>query len=143
MNNKTSGIYGRGWAFPPSFILPVGPGQGVSMVEDQQDINQSLQILFNTATGERLMRADYGCDLNSVMFENLCDDLLADIERKLTESILRYEPRVVLTSLRVTQNEDNPSQLDVVVTYRIRGSNTQAQLSALLDITDGQGVSFP
>jgi phage baseplate assembly protein W len=113
------------------------------MVEDQQDINQSLQILFNTATGERLMRPDYGCDLNSVMFENLCDDLLADIERKITESILRYEPRVVLTSLQVTQSEDNPSQLVVVVAYRIRGSNTNGQLNALLDITDGQGVSFP
>lgn len=143
MNNNTCGIYGRGWAFPPSFTIPLTPQQGVTMVEDQNDICQSLQILFNTATGERLMRPDYGCDLNGVMFENLCHDLLADIERKITESILRYETRVALNSLEVTQNTDNPSQLDVVVGYRIHGSNTTGQLRALLDITDGQGVSFP
>ncbi|MCP1489809.1 phage baseplate assembly protein W [Pseudomonas fluorescens] len=143
MNNKASGIYGRGWAFPPAFTIPLTPQQGVTMVEDQEDIQQSLQILFNTATGERLMRPDYGCDLNSVMFENLCDDLLASIERKITESILRYETRVALTSLQVTQNQDNPSQLDVLITYRVRGSNTTGQLNALLDLADGLGVSFP
>ncbi len=140
MNNKTSGIYGRGWAFPPTFT--VSPQPGVAMVEDQEDIRQSLQILFSTASGERIMRPDYGCDLNSIMFENLCEDLLADIERKMTERILRYETRVVLNSLHVTQNQGNPSQLDVSVTYRVRGSDMTGTLSALLDITDGQGVSF-
>jgi len=143
MNNKASGIYGRGWAFPPTFTIPITSQQGVIMVEDQEDIQQSLQILFNTATGERLMRPDYGCDLNSVMFENLCDDLLASIERKIAESILRYEPRVAVTSLQVTQNQDNPSQLNVLITYRVRGSNTTGQLNALLDLADGLGVSFP
>lgn len=143
MNNKTCGIYGRGWAFPPTFSVPVSPLQGVTMVEDQEDVRQSLQILFNTMPGERVMRPEYGCDLNSIMFENLCDDLLADIGRRITESIIRYETRVVLTSVHVTQDKDNPSQLDVNVAYRIRGSGMSGQLNAQLDTADGQGVSFP
>ncbi|AMS13810.1 hypothetical protein A3218_05685 [Pseudomonas chlororaphis] len=141
MNNKASGIYGRGWAFPPNFTIPLTSQQGVSMVEDQEDIRQSLQILFNTTTGERLMLPDYGCDLNSVMFENICDDLLASIERNITDSILRYETRVAILSLQVTQNQDTPSQLDVNVAYRVRGSNMTGQLNALLNIADGQGMS--
>lgn len=140
MNNKTNGIYGRGWAFPPTFT--VYPEGGVAMVEDQEDIRQSLQILFSTAPGERVMRPDYGCDLNSIMFENLGEDLLADIERKITESILRYETRVVLNSLQVTQSPGTPSQLIVSVSYRVRGSDMTGKLDALLDIGDGQGVGF-
>ncbi|MDI2146128.1 GPW/gp25 family protein [Pseudomonas sp. ITA] len=142
MNNKASGMYGRGWAFPPTFIIPLTPQQGVVMVEDQEDIRQSLQILFNTATNERLMLPDFGCDLNSVMFENISDELFASIERSITESILRYETRVTVLALQVTQNQDNPTQLDVNVDYRIRGSNTTGQFNAALNIADGQGVSI-
>ena len=44
---------GRGWSFPPEF----GPGGAeVAMVAGEEDIAQSLSILFGTALGERVMR---------------------------------------------------------------------------------------
>ena len=67
---------GRGWSFPPEF----GPGGAeVAMVAGEEDIAQSLSILFGTALGERVMRETYGCDLSRYMFEEVDQSLLTSI----------------------------------------------------------------
>ncbi len=138
MNQQRSGMYGRGWAFPPSFTKE----QGVAMVADQEDIRQSLRIMFSTQPGERIMRPEFGCDLQSAVFENIREELLADISAKINDSILRDEPRVTVEALQLTQDPQQPSQLNLQLIYRIRGSDSAGQLTGKLDIGDGQRSQF-
>lgn len=49
---------GRGWSFPP-----VLTEQGMRMSAYEQDIEESLRVLFSTSPGERVCRYDYGCPL--------------------------------------------------------------------------------
>jgi len=138
MNPKITGIYGRGWAFPPDFDAM----QGAQMVEDIDDIRQSMQILFSTQLGERIMRPNYGCDLHSAVFENISDDLIAGITANITDSILRYEQRVQLESVTVDQDRQTLNLLRVQVAYRIRGTDAVLRLVGQLDIGDGRGGIF-
>ncbi len=135
---ETKDIYGRGWAFPPSFNVK----DGVAMVKDYEDIQQSLQILFSTQPAERIMRPHYGCDLQSFVFENISQTLLADITTQITDSILRYEQRVEVEHVVVQPDLEEPTHLHVQVNYRIRGADTVQQLEGRLNIGDGRGGVF-
>ena len=56
LNNEA--FLGRGWSFPPQ----VTDG-GVRMSAYEQDIEESLRVLFSTSPGERVNRYDYGWPL--------------------------------------------------------------------------------
>lgn len=135
MTTYTTGRLGRGWAFPPSFSITKGP----EMADELDDIRQSLQILFNTLPGERIMRADYGCDLNAYLFENISEDLLADIRRAISDSVLRYEPRVEVLSVVTEQSEQEPTRLRVSLNYRVRGTEDVSQFTGVLDMLNADG----
>ncbi|UZM16231.1 GPW/gp25 family protein [Pseudomonas kielensis] len=141
MTNTTTGRLGRGWAFPPVFAIS-GDYSGPTLVEDQDDIRQSLQILFSTLPGERIMRATYGCDLHAYLFENISEDLLADIRRSIRDSVLRYEPRVELLNTTAQQNAQHPTRLDITLNYRVRGTDDMGQISGDLDIASAKGGRF-
>ncbi|AHG18626.1 phage baseplate protein [Chania multitudinisentens RB-25] len=133
-NQILTQLYGRGWAFPPLFSLD----KGVEMAEGAEDVRQSLQILFRTEQGERLMREDYGCGLNDVMFENIRNELIAEIESRIQDSVLRYEPRADMTDIQVSQAPNQNNTLQVRVAYRLRGSEINQQIQGTLALSEGQ-----
>jgi phage baseplate assembly protein W len=134
-NEILTKIFGRGWAFPPSFTL----ADGVVMAEGAEDVDQSLRILFSTEPGERIMRENYGCALYDVMFENINSNLTAQIEMRIVDSMLRYEPRANLTTIRVYQSSTMASQLQVEVSYCLRGSAIEQKMSGRLDVGEALG----
>ncbi len=130
-------IFGRGWAFPPAF-----DDEGVIMVQDLKDIRESLQILFSTQPGERLMRPDYGCDLQSSIFENISEALIAKLATQIEDSILRDETRIELTSVEIKRDVKERNYLQIQVRYRLRGSETPYQLSGQLNMLGGGSMVF-
>ncbi|TDB54373.1 GPW/gp25 family protein [Photorhabdus luminescens] len=133
-NQILADIYGRGWKFPPQFSLKTG----IAMAEGAENVSQSIKILFLTEPGERIMREDYGCGLNDYMFENISDELLSEIQTRIEERILRYEPRAEITDIQVTQKTDSPNTLHIQVTYALRGSEITQQLEGILEVNEGQ-----
>ncbi|MDR5816427.1 MULTISPECIES: GPW/gp25 family protein [unclassified Caballeronia] len=131
-------IYGRGWAFPPAFSLE----EGVVMSEGVEDVRQSLRILFATEPGERIMREEYGCALYDVMFRNIDSELTSEIERRVADAVLSYEPRANLTDILVVQAESNRSAVEVGVTYRLRGSEIDETMSGTLDLNQAMRGDF-
>ncbi|HEH9402157.1 TPA: GPW/gp25 family protein [Aeromonas sobria] len=135
MNNKLVDVYGRGWAFPLIFT-----DDGVAMAQGEEDVRQSIKILFSTQPGERIMRNDYGCDLNQYMFNNITNQLLSDIERQIYQSVLRYEPRANITNIEFDNSSMNYGILNVVINYCLRGNDQKRQFSTQLDIVNGSGA---
>ncbi|PHM45303.1 phage baseplate protein [Xenorhabdus mauleonii] len=133
-NRILTQLYGRGWAFPPVFTLE----KGVEMAEGAEDVRQSLHILFRTEPGERFMRENYGCGLNDFMFENIRNELFAEMESHIHDSVLRYESRADITDIQVRQSPNNKSALQVQVMYRLRGSDIHQQIQGTLALNEGQ-----
>jgi phage baseplate assembly protein W len=125
MENSKNTFLGKGWAFPPTFNKATGT---VEMVIDEEDIRQSLHILLSTSLGERVMQPDYGCNLNDYVFEGLNSTTIGYIKERVANSILYYEPRIVVERIDVT-NAGSVDNLEgrflIDLTYSIPGTNSR------------------
>ena len=113
---------GTGWSFPPAFTEG---GREVETVSGPDDIRQSLQILLSTQLGERLMQEDYGCDLSSVLFEEIDQGLINSLTDLITDAILYHEPRIAMDRLDVSESESEQGLLLISVDYTIRSTNSR------------------
>jgi phage baseplate assembly protein W len=114
---------GRGWTFPPSFKN----GEAV-MVEDEADIQQSLQILFQTIPGERFLEPKFGLDMQALMFEPLSTTLRTLVTDQITTAILIYEPRIKVLNLSIDTPDPNQGSLRVLLEYQTRATNSRFNL---------------
>lgn len=112
---------GRGWSFPPRF----DSRQRVVMVEHEQDIEESLRILFRTRVGERVMQHAYGTRLHQMVFQAVSTQTLTEMTDMLKQAVMYFEPRIVLEQLDVRAAGDDLARLDVVLRYQIRSTNTR------------------
>jgi len=127
---------GRGWSFPPEF----GPnGAEVAMVAGEEDIAQSLAILFGTALGERVMRETYGCDLSRYMFEEVDQSLLTSISGAVTDAILYHEPRIRLDGVEVSESDQTEGLILIAVRYAVRANNTRFNMVYPFYLTEAAG----
>lgn len=88
------------------------------------------------------MREDYGCGLNDFMFENIRNELIAEIETRIQDSVLRYEPRADMTDIQVSQAPNRSNTLQVRVVYRLRGSEINQQIQGALALGEGNSAEI-
>lgn len=120
--SQGASFLGTGWSFPPRFAAQ---GAYVETVSDAQDIHQSLQILFSTGLGERIMREDFGCDLNSVLFEEIDQGLINRLTSLISDAILYHESRINLDRLEISESESEHGLLLIELDYTVRDTNTR------------------
>ncbi len=113
---------GTGWSFPPTFTEG---GADVATVSDAEDIHQSLQILFATSLGERVMQDDYGCDLGRFLFEEIDRSLINSLTGLVSDAILFHEPRIALNNLQISDGEAVAGLLFIQIDYTIRTTNSR------------------
>ncbi len=110
--NKEKSFLGTGWAFPPVFNKTMGE---VTMVSDEIDIKESLQIYLNTSRGERLMRLGYGSVISESIFDSGRSDNLAYLAEVLKNDIRTYEPRIIVIDVKI----DNQNIRDGIVVFKV------------------------
>lgn len=116
---KTPSFLGTGWAFPPRF----GRDGRTQMVDDDQDIRESLGILLSTRPGERIMRPLYGCNLHALVFEQISENVATEIRQTVRSAIERCEPRVSVELVVVLPGPDEHGVLPIEIVYRVRATN--------------------
>jgi phage baseplate assembly protein W len=114
---------GRGFAFPPTFAA----GQ-VRMAEDERDIHESLQILFGTLPGERVLQPRFGLDLSPLLFEPLTTTLRTLLEDRITTTLLVHEPRIKVLALVVDDSLAVEGLLQIRLEYSVRSTNSRFNL---------------
>ena len=119
-NNFT--YVGTGWSFPPVFDKVLG---GVEMVTGYTDINQSLWILLNTALGERVMLAGYGCDLRQWLFQPMNSNNIALINDVVQDGINLYEARIAVNAIDVLTDQLTDGILKITIDYTLRTTNSR------------------
>ncbi|MFE7132061.1 GPW/gp25 family protein [Streptomyces sp. NPDC057638] len=115
---------GTGWRFP---ILPDEAGR-LGYAVGEESIEHCLRALLLTGVGERVMRPDLGTRARDAVFAPGSVQALRDLERSLAEAIRDHEPRVALDEVRAEADPADQTRITVSVVYRIRRSNTKANL---------------
>ena len=78
-----------------------GNGRDMKVAFDLNAIRNSINNLFNTLPGERLLLPDYGCDLRQYIFEPISESNARFIGRTITQALKQWEPRVTLVSMNI------------------------------------------
>jgi uncharacterized protein len=115
---------GVGWRFP---ILPDQSG-GLAYARGEQSIRDCLLVLLQTAVGERVMRPDLGTRAPQLVFAPGSVQNLALLEGSIRDAIRDFEPRVDVLEVRAEADPADETRVTVSVTYRVRRSNTKANL---------------
>ena len=120
--NEKLSFLGTGWSFPPAFDKKM---QGVEMVSDREDIEQSMEILLGTRPGERVMQPDYGCNLDRLVFEPLDASLKSYMTDVIKTAILYHEPRINVDNLEIEESMPEEGQVRIHVEYTVRTTNSR------------------
>ncbi|TVQ11341.1 MAG: hypothetical protein EA361_12775 [Bacteroidetes bacterium] len=128
---------GRGWDFPPQFDKA---SKGVSMLEDEKDIESSLEILLSTRPGERIMQPGYGCNLDSMVFESIDLTMRTYLKDLVESAILYYEPRIDLESLEIDTSREWEGVILIKIGYTVRTTNSRFNFVYPFYKTEGKDI---
>ncbi|WP_235839931.1 GPW/gp25 family protein [Derxia lacustris] len=128
---------GTGWSFPPRFD-PVT--RDAATVSAEADIRESLFILLSTTPGERLMRPTYGCDLRSMVFEQIDTNAETRIRNLVEQAVLFFEPRITLDAVTLDTAELADGLLKISLDYTVRSTNSRYNLVFPLYMQEGNAV---
>ena len=113
---------GTGWGFPPAFSNKT---QRVGMLSDEEDIRSSLEILLSTRQGERVLRPDYGCNLDELVFEPLTTTFKTYIKDLISTAILYYEPRISVDKIELDDTGEMEGRILISIDYTVRSTNSR------------------
>jgi phage baseplate assembly protein W len=134
--NSNNAFLGRGWGFPVSFAKGANT---VELLEAESDINSDLMVLLLTTLGERVMRPDYGCNLDALVFEPLSTTFATFITEQVRTAILLNEPRINLDDVEFDP-EYLEGRITITVHYTIIATNTRANLVFPYYINEGTDI---
>lgn len=95
------------------------------MVSGVEDIRQSLQIILSTQLGERVMQDEFGCALDSVLFEEMDQGFINSVTSVVSHAILYHEPRITLDELDVSESEAQQGLLLISLNYTVKETNSR------------------
>ena len=95
-------------------------------IKNENAIARSLRNIVFTLPGEKFFNQSFGSRITESLFENIDDITATVIVDEIRESIIRYEPRVELDSVRAYPDYENNS-FDVIIVYSVIGSQVPRQ----------------
>lgn len=120
----TRKVLGVGWKFP----FKINERGGLALSQYDRKIQESIRIIIGTAKGERVMRPDFGCDIQEFAFSVIDTSTLTMIKSAVKDALIFWEPRIEVLSVEVSAERINEGILAIDTTYRIRATNTEYNL---------------
>lgn len=136
--NSSKAFLGRGWAFPVTFSKG---GNEVTMLEAEEDIKNSLEVLMATALGERVMVPEYGCNLDKQIFQSIDTTFSTYITEQIRTAITLHEPRVELDSIDYTDDALN-GRIDITINFTVVSTNTRYNIVFPFFLEEGTDVTI-
>lgn len=124
MTNENS-FLGRGWSFPPAFDKFE---KEVQMLEAEDDIQSSIQIILSTELGERVLLPGFGWKRDRWLFESLGTTTASAMQKEIETALLIYEPRINLNNVKLAPDPAELGKVNILIDYIVRSTNTRYNL---------------
>lgn len=86
--------------------------------QTRDQIKANLINYLLTNRGERVFRPNFGGDLRNLLFENIVDDTLDDLQSRIQNDISRFFPQVDIKSIEFDRLYDE-NAINFILTYEI------------------------
>lgn len=130
----------------PAFVLPgldadlgppglrLTPRGRLATVSDAASIRQALLLLLSTRPGERVNRPDYGCHLFRLAFEPGDETTAGLAMHYVTRAVELWEKRVEIVAVDAGAAPDDPTLMEVRMSYRIKLTQHEDELAVAVPI---------
>ena len=115
---------GQGLAFP----LQVNPRGEIALARGERDIEQSIRIILGTVPGERVMRPEFGCRAHELLFEPRNAATAGMMVEYVEQALRRWEPRIQVQKVRVTNAPRQDGALLVEISYQIKPTHDERSI---------------
>jgi len=122
------GFLGVGWQFPVAVSTGADGIARIGVAAYERSIAESIRILLGTARGERLMRPDFGCDLNRLAFAPNNNSTAGLAIYYVREALVKWEPRIELQAVDAEPDPGADDTLLIRIDYRVVATNTVSNL---------------
>lgn len=100
---------------------------------DVEAINNSIKNILFTAIGSVPGRPEFGSNLNELVFLPMDASTISMVKRVITESLRKWETRIVIDSVVITKNPEYNRVL-ADITYHFKDSAFNVISSTQLDL---------
>lgn len=127
---------GTGWSFPPTFNKGT---KTIEMSEGTDDIKQSLEILFSTKIGERIMNPKFGCNLFALNFTVFDLSARRYLENLVQSAVHFFETRIKIENIDF-EVIDVEGKVLVNIEYIVKTTNSRANIVYPFYLTEGTNI---
>lgn len=120
-------VLGLGWAFPVGQRRE-GDSPAFAASADEQSVREAIQIILSTRKGERVMRPDFGCNLDQLLFAPNDGATQAAAEFEVREALLVWEPRIDVLDVKASAAGARGEVLAIEIGYRVRSTDNRYNL---------------
>lgn len=118
-------------------LLPVPDAAGQLQYPDLAgSVRDQLRVILSTRPEEQLMRAEFGAGLTDFLGQPDTVTTRRRIYDRVTESIARWETRVLVDRVDVTDLEGRRGQVRVEIAYRLRRTGEARTFGVNLELLD-------
>lgn len=104
----------------------------LATLKDEGAIVNSINNIFNTTPGQKILSPEFGINLVGWLFEPVSEFRAREIGQVIIENIERYEPRVLVTNVTVLTDPENHAY-QIKLSIQIPGLNITRQFSGALN----------
>lgn len=122
MKELQQSFMGTGWKFPVEFKKNLGT---VVMLSGEEDIRNSLEVLFATRVGERIMHSSFGSALETFLFMPMNRSTITYMKAVMSDEILFNEPRIILNNIEIQSSATQDGKLEIVFDYTVSETNNR------------------
>lgn len=133
MSEKTNAcampVLGRGWAFPVSRRQRDDDArQLLATAADEASVREAIEIILSTRKGERVMRPDFGCGLDKLLFAPNNPGTQAMAAFEVRAALEAWEPRIDTLEVSARAAGDRGEILLIEVGYRVLSTDNRYNL---------------
>jgi len=114
---------GKGWKYPVSI-----KNKKIQYSSGEDCIRESIMIILGTAKGERVMRPDFGCGIQELVFAPNRTSTATLISIHVRDALLKWEPRIEVLDVSASPNSEEENVLNVTIEYKVKTTNTRYNL---------------
>jgi uncharacterized protein len=129
--NDTGKILGRGISFPPR----VGPDGRVAWSEGEVNVREAVRIILLTEQRERLRLPAFGGGLSRFLFEPNTVTTRQLIRDRITRELADWEPRIMVDSVAVEADQDDPQAAVATINYRLVATRARESVTLSVALT--------
>ena len=121
-NNRENTYLGSGWSFPVHFSAG---NYRLALTSYEDNINDSIDIILQTRTGERILEPGFGSGLQQFAFRKMDELLKGEIVDTVKSSLLHNEPRISVKEVDVEFSDLRTGTVLVTIYYVYNQTNTR------------------